>query len=88
MPEAVETDQRLGQYGSHRFWELGKVAINQVKECAGGDLEAIEMPVFTRRGWKNLDYSQELYFPTWRIPCFPHWYEAPKRPSARRASRS
>ena len=26
------------------------------------------MPDYTKRGWKNADYTQELYFPTWTTP--------------------
>ena len=25
------------------------------------------MPDYAKKGWKNTDYSQELYFPTWKI---------------------
>jgi putative selenium metabolism hydrolase len=42
-------------------------AIRQVKEYMGGDVESVEMPRYTKRGYKNTDYGQELYFPTWKI---------------------
>ncbi len=51
-----------------------ELAINQVKEyiskAIGEDKDAVsvEMPMYEERGWRNLDYSQELYFPTWKIP--------------------
>jgi putative selenium metabolism hydrolase len=51
-----------------------ELAINQVKEyiskAIGEDKDAVsvEMPMYEERGWRNLDYGQELYFPTWKIP--------------------
>src|SRR6056297_1972952 len=50
------------------------LAINQVKEYISEalgespDSVSVEMPMYTERGWKNTDYGQELYFPTWKIP--------------------
>ena len=49
-------------------------AIDQVKsymaEAIGESKESIsvEMPMYEGRGWRNLDYTQELYFPTWKMP--------------------
>ena len=54
--------------------EDADLAISQVKKtvaAALGEDESqvdVSMPDYTKRGWKNTDYSQELYFPTWRIP--------------------
>ena len=46
--------------------ESAEAAVEQVKEYAGKDLDSIETPDFTRRGWRNLDYSQPSYFPSWK----------------------
>ena len=54
--------------------EDDKLAIAQVKrymsEAIGEAEDKIEvyMPDYTKRGYKNTDYCQELYFPTWKIP--------------------
>ena len=51
-----------------------ELAISQVKKYmseAIGESEdsiVVTMPEYTKRGWKNTDYGQELYFPTWKIP--------------------
>ncbi len=47
--------------------ENAKRALDQIAEYAKDDLDSITMPEFTKRGWRDLDYSQELYFPTWKI---------------------
>ncbi len=49
--------------------EDADLAIRQVKEYMGEDVESVEMPNYTKRGYKNTDYGQELYFPTWKIPA-------------------
>ncbi len=49
------------------------LAIKQVKhyiaEATGDSEDQIEvyMPNYTKKGYKNTDYGQELYFPTWKI---------------------
>jgi putative selenium metabolism hydrolase len=53
--------------------ETAETAIAQVKErvagAIGDDPEevSVTMPRYEKRGWKNADYGQELYFPTWKI---------------------
>jgi putative selenium metabolism hydrolase len=47
--------------------EDAELALNQVRKYAADDLDSIHMPEFTKRGWRDLDYKQELYFPTWKI---------------------
>lgn len=42
-------------------------AIRQVKEYMGPDVEDVEMPRYGEKGYKNTDYGQELYFPTWKL---------------------
>ncbi len=49
--------------------EDADLAIRQVKKYMGEDVETVEMPRYTKRGYKNTDYGQELYFPTWKIPA-------------------
>ncbi len=54
--------------------EDAELAINQVKEYvskATGDKKEdiiVEMPNYEKVGWTNKPYSQELYFPTWKLP--------------------
>lgn len=54
--------------------EDAELAINQVKEYvskATGDKKEdiiVEMPNYEKIGWTNKPYSQELYFPTWKLP--------------------
>ena len=48
--------------------ETSEMAIEQVRNSIGADVEDVAMPMFTKRGWRGLDYQQELYFPTWKIP--------------------
>ncbi|MDD4082702.1 MAG: YgeY family selenium metabolism-linked hydrolase [Sphaerochaetaceae bacterium] len=49
-------------------------AIRQVRKYvseATGDKEGdiiVEMPNYGKTGWTKKEYSQELYFPTWKIP--------------------
>ncbi|MCG8570805.1 MAG: YgeY family selenium metabolism-linked hydrolase [Spirochaetes bacterium] len=54
--------------------EDDKLAISQVKkymaEAIGEPEDSIQvtMPNYTKKGYRNYDYGQELYFPTWKIP--------------------
>lgn len=54
--------------------EDADLAIRQVREYvskATGDKPEdiiVEMPNYEKIGWTNKEYSQELYFPTWKIP--------------------
>lgn len=68
-------DQAMLYLDRRLTWgEDAELAIAQVKEeiskATGEPESAIEvtMPEYTRRGWKDADYGQELYFPTWKIP--------------------
>lgn len=51
--------------------EDAELAIDQVKkyvtEAMGEEPEKVYMPYFNKRGYKNTDFGQELYFPTWKI---------------------
>ena len=48
--------------------EDAELAINQVKHYMGNDVQDVRMPEYTKRGYRDTDYGQELYFPTWKIP--------------------
>lgn len=53
--------------------EDAELAISQVREyvskATGDDPDSfiVEMPNYEKIGWTNKPYSQELYFPTWRL---------------------
>ncbi len=65
-------DQAMLYLDRRLTWgEDADLAISQVKEyiteALGEEPESVTMPDYTKRGWKNTDYGQELYFPTWKI---------------------
>ena len=67
-------DQAMLYLDRRLTWgEDDTLAIGQVKRYiseATGDSEddiKVYMPDYTKRGYKNTDYGQELYFPTWKI---------------------
>ncbi len=67
-------DQAMLYLDRRLTWGEDKdLAISQVKkymaEAIGEDESAIEvtMPNYEKRGWRDFDYTQELYFPTWKI---------------------
>jgi putative selenium metabolism hydrolase len=68
-------DQAMLYLDRRLTWgEDKELAIGQVKKYiaeAIGESEdkvSVEMPMYEKLGWKKLDYHQELYFPTWKIP--------------------
>lgn len=68
-------DQAMLYMDRRLTWgEDDKLAISQVQqyisEATADPEDQIEvyMPEYTKRGYKNTDYGQELYFPTWKIP--------------------
>ncbi|MCF7942953.1 MAG: YgeY family selenium metabolism-linked hydrolase [Spirochaetia bacterium] len=68
-------DQAMLYLDRRLTWgEDAELAINQVKAYiseAVGEPEtevSVEMPFYSKRGWKNTEYGQELYFPTWKFP--------------------
>ncbi len=68
-------DQAMLYMDRRLTWgEDDKLAISQVKhyiaEATGDAEEKIEiyMPDYAKQGYRNADYGQELYFPTWKIP--------------------
>lgn len=52
--------------------EDAELAIGQVKEyitkALGEEPYKVYMPEYEKRGYKNTDFTQELYFPTWKTP--------------------
>lgn len=68
-------DQAMLYLDRRLTWGEDKdLAISQVKKYISGaigeseDQIEVEMPMYEKRGWKQTDYTQELYFPTWKIP--------------------
>jgi putative selenium metabolism hydrolase len=68
-------DQAMLYLDRRLTWGEDKdLAISQVKryvaEATGEDESAVSvtMPTYEKRGWKDADYGQELYFPTWKVP--------------------
>jgi putative selenium metabolism hydrolase len=47
--------------------ETAEQALAQAREAMGADAESVELPQYDGRGWNGASYSQELYFPTWKI---------------------
>jgi len=60
-------DRRL-TWGEDAAFALGQVR-DYVTEALGEPPYRIWMPRYEKRGYKNTDFSQELYFPSWRTPA-------------------
>lgn len=58
-------DRRL-TWGEDADLAIGQVKA-YIKEALGEEPESVTMPDYEKKGWKKADYSQELYFPTWKI---------------------
>ncbi len=58
-------DRRL-TWGEDADLAIGQVK-KYIKDVLGEDAESVSMPDYAKKGWKGTDYSQELYFPTWKI---------------------
>jgi putative selenium metabolism hydrolase len=68
-------DQAMLYLDRRLTWgEDADYAIEQVKqymkEALGEEVESVTMPDYKKKGWKKKDYTQELYFPTWKIESF------------------
>ncbi|MCK5156222.1 MAG: YgeY family selenium metabolism-linked hydrolase [Spirochaetales bacterium] len=68
-------DQAMLYLDRRLTWgEDADLAMSQVKKYvaeAVGDSEdeiSVVMPFYAKTGWKNKEYGQELYFPTWKFP--------------------
>lgn len=72
-PSQCSVPDRARLYLDRRLtWgEDAEFAINQVKkyvtEAIGEEPEKVYMPYYSKRGYKNTDFGQELYFPTWKL---------------------
>ena len=65
-------DQAMLYLDRRLTWgEDAEFAISQVKkyikDALGEEAESVTMPDYDKKGWKKTEYSQELYFPTWKI---------------------
>lgn len=60
-------DRRL-TWGENAEIALGQVT-NAVAKAIGEAPFNVYMPRYSKRGYKNVDFTQELYFPTWKIPA-------------------
>lgn len=49
--------------------ETKQLAVQQVMDLGGGEIDRVEVPFYTNTSWKGTTYGQELYFPTWKIPA-------------------
>jgi putative selenium metabolism hydrolase len=49
--------------------ETAESALAEVRQAMGGDAEKVAMPRYDAVGWNGARYSQDLYFPTWKIPA-------------------
>jgi putative selenium metabolism hydrolase len=47
--------------------ETAESALEQVREAMGKDAEKVAMPQYEGKGWNGARYTQDLYFPTWKI---------------------
>jgi putative selenium metabolism hydrolase len=49
--------------------ETAESALAEVRQAMGPDAEKVAMPRYDAVGWNGARYSQDLYFPTWKIPA-------------------
>jgi putative selenium metabolism hydrolase len=49
--------------------ETAESALAEVRQAMGADAEKVAMPRYDAVGWNGARYSQDLYFPTWKIPA-------------------
>jgi len=49
--------------------ETPEAALAEVRRAMGADVESVTMPRYEGRGWNGAVYSQDLAFPTWKIPA-------------------
>jgi len=72
-PSQCSVPDKASLYLDRRLtWgEDADFAINQVKkyiiEAVGEKPEKVHMPYYKERGYKKIDFGQDLYFPTWKI---------------------
>ncbi|MDC7222922.1 MAG: YgeY family selenium metabolism-linked hydrolase [Spirochaetales bacterium] len=80
---AVPDQARLYLDRRLTWGEEKDLALNQVreaiKEVLGEYPESVTIPDYKKRGYRDCDYTQELYFPTWKIEEDHPLVEAGKR---------
>jgi len=47
--------------------ETAESALEEVRKAMGTDAEKVAMPQYEGKGWNGARYTQDLYFPTWKI---------------------
>ena len=61
-------DQAMLYIDRRLTWgETKELAVQQIKEAGGGEVDRVEIPYYSNTSWKGTTYGQELYFPTWKI---------------------
>lgn len=60
-------DRRL-TWGEDAPLAIGQVE-HYIQEAIDEKPYRVFMPEYQKRGYKNTDYTQELYFPTWKLPA-------------------
>jgi putative selenium metabolism hydrolase len=60
---SIYLDRRL------TWGETADSALAEVRAAMGADAERVAMPRYDAVGWNGARYSQDLYFPTWKIPA-------------------
>jgi len=61
-------DQAMIYLDRRLTWgETKETAIDQVRRALGADVAEVRVPNYDKISWKGTHYSQELYFPTWKI---------------------
>jgi putative selenium metabolism hydrolase len=58
---SIYLDRRL------TWGETAEVALSEVRAAMAADAEKVAMPVYEGRGWHGASYTQDLYFPTWKL---------------------
>jgi putative selenium metabolism hydrolase len=58
---SIYLDRRL------TWGETAESALAEVRKAMGDDAQRVDMPGYEGKGWNGGSYSQELYFPTWKI---------------------
>lgn len=63
VPDAgiVYLDRRL------TWGETAEGALEEVRRAMGADAASVAMPRYDAKGWNGAAYSQDLYFPAWKI---------------------
>jgi putative selenium metabolism hydrolase len=57
----VYLDRRL------TWGETAEGALEEVRRAMGADADSVTMPRYDAKGWNGATYSQDLYFPAWKV---------------------